>query len=500
MEIKIDKSKKQPIYQQIYDQLKSQIYSGELKFKELLPPERKLALELDVNRTTILNAYNKLKQEELIDSKVGQGTTVSFQAKDRPQIQEPEWNQFFNSRLSELNRNMIGKLMPLLGKNHVLSFALGMADPSLIPDLPFHKLAALTALPENRRVLSQTPVAGSEELRRNICGFLKKDNIPCSEEQVMVLTGSQQGIDLCARVLVKPGDVVVVESPSYFLAFNSFKSVGAELMEVPMDESGMLLDRLEKILKRYHPKLIYTVPTYQNPSSYSMNLQRRKKLLELAYRYQVLIIEDDAYGGIGYDTCGLPSLFQMDTNGYVIYLKTFSKTICSGLRLGFMLAHKRLIAQCCMLRQNVDIHPNSISQYLVSEFIQSGEYEKHLKYVIQVYKKRRDVMEQALNKHVPKEVLWIKPQGGFYYWCQLPRQVNASELFIMCARQGVVFMPGIPFFLQGNGEHFMRLNFTTPKPDEIETGIGVIGSNIKKLMRKYQKADDIDPGSYMPIY
>ncbi len=500
MPIVLDKNRKQPIYMQIYEQMKSQIYSGELKYNELLLPERKLALELHVNRTTILNAYNKLKQDSLIESKIGQGTRVAFQGKDKTEILEPEWNQFFNSRLSELNSRMIGKLMPLLGKTDMISFALGMAEPELIPDLHFEKLVNKTGKAVNKNLLSQTPVAGSDELRSSICAFLKRKKVPCSIEQIMILTGSQQGIDLCARVLIQPGDIVVVESPSYFLAFNSFRSAGAQLMEVPVDESGMQMDRLEQILKRYHPKFIYTVPTCQNPSSYTMSSGRRKKLLELAYRYNVLILEDDAYANLSYGTEDLPSLYQMDTSGYVIYLGTFSKTICSGIRLGFMLAHKRLIAQCCMLRQNVDIHPNNISQYLVKEFIQSGEYEKHLKYINRIYEKRRDIMHHALSRHAPKEVLWTKPQGGYYFWCKLPQQINASELFARCIKQGVVFMPGIPFFAEGNGEHSMRLNFTTSNQEEIEEGIAVICTNIRKLMEKCKTAEDIDPGSYMPVY
>lgn len=499
VKIVLEKNKKQPLYMQLFEQLRAQIYSGELKYKELLPPERKLALELNVNRTTILNAYNKLKQEELIDSRIGQGTTVSYQIKENAQLLEPEWNQFFNSRLSELNSKMIGKLMPLLGKTDAISFALGMAEPELIPDLHFEKLA-YKATKSQESLLSQTPVAGSDELRKSICAFLKNKQFSCSPEQIMITTGSQHAIDLCARVLIQPGDMVVVESPSYFLAINSFKSVGAELLEVRMDACGMQMNRLEQLLKRYHPKLIYTIPNYQNPSSYTLSLARRKKLLELAQRYNVLIIEDDAYGSLNYEAEELPSLFQMDSSGYVIYLKTFSKTICSGIRLGFMLAHKRMIAQCCMLRQNVDIHPNNISQHLVHEFIKSGEYEKHLKYINAVYQKRRDVMHQALSKHAPKEVEWVKPQGGYYFWCKLPRQVNTSELFVLCAKQGVVFMPGVPFFLEGNGEHYMRLNFTTSKESEIEDGIAVICSNIKKLMGKRQDGYDTDPGSFIPVY
>lgn len=500
MNITVDKEKKQPIYMQIYEQLKDQILSGELPEGMLLPPERKLAEELGVNRTTILNAYNKLKQEEMIDSKVGQGTTVSLKAEDRTEILEPTWNQFFNSRLDDLNKNMIGKLLPLLGKTDIISFALGMADPKLIPDLPFAKLAESTNGVENKFVLSQTPVAGNEDFRENICKWLTKENINCSMEQVMILTGSQQGIDLAARVLIQPGDIVIVESPSFFLAINSFKSAGADIIDIPIDKFGMKMDRLEQVLKRYHPKCIYTIPNYQNPSSFTMSLERRKKMLELAYRYNVIIIEDAAYAGLNFGENELPSLYQLDTNGYVVYLRSFSKTICSGLRLGFMVAHKKMIVQCCMLRQNTDIHPNSISQYLVNEFMLSGAYEKHINLVKQKYKEKSIVMLNALSKHAPEGMLWEKSQGGYYFWCKIPDQVNASELFVLCIKQGVAFMPGIPFYLGDNGEHYMRLNFTTPIKEEIETGIPIICANIRKLMNKGAKENGVDSSSYMPIY
>ena len=499
MQIDLNKDKKEPIYQQIYEQLKEQIYSGELSYKELLPPERKLAQELNVNRTTILNAYNKLKQEGLIDSRIGQGTRVLWQSVEMCQELEPEWNQFFNTRLSELNGRMIGKVMPLLGKTEGISFALGMADPDLIPDLHFEKLEKQFLEEGGKRLLSQSPVAGSEDLKKSISHYLKKREIPCSPDQMMILTGSQQGIDLCSRVLLQPGDLVVVESPTYFLACNSFQSAGAKLMEVPVDECGMQTDRLEQILKRYHPKLIYTVPTNQNPSSYTLSLERRKRLLFLAAQYNVLILEDDAYADLNFENDEIPTLYQMDHSGYVIYVKTFSKTICSGIRLGFMLGHKRLIAQCLMLRQSVDIHPNNISQFAVSEFIKSGEYEKHLETILSVYKKRRDFMHQTLLTYAPKDVYWVKPEGGFYFWCRLPKKVRASELFERCLRQGVVFMPGLLFFLAERGEHYIRLNYTTCGNQDIETGLKIICDNIK-IMVAEEKEEDQGRSGLMPIY
>lgn len=500
MNILIDKTKKQPVYIQIYEQMKRQILSGELEEGTVLLPERKLATEIGVNRSTILNAYNRLKVEGLIEAKMGQGTIVSVQGEDWNKIIQPKWNQLFNNRMDDLNNNMISKLFPALGKRGIISFALGMSDTNLIPRLPFDSLAEYTNKIENRDILSQTPVAGNENLRQSISKLLEKEGITCTTEEVMVLTGSQQGIDIVSRVLIQQGDVVIVEAPTYFLALETFKTAGAHIIEVPTDTRGMILDEVEQLIARYHPKCIYTIPNCQNPSSYSMSLDRRKKLLELAYRYDVMILEDDAYAGLEFTEKTLPSLYQLDSHGYVIYLRTFSKTICSGLRLGYMVAHHKMIAQSCLVRQNLDIHPNNISQWLVNEFIKSGLYETHLTHIKLEYLQKCNLMHRVLLKHAPEEMIWTKPSGGYYLWCKLPHGVKASELLMLCSKEGVVFMPGIPFFTYQNGESYMRLNFTTPSSEQIKKGIPILCANIIKLMNLNATENKLSPSNYMPVY
>lgn len=498
MELYIDKNEKTSIYIQIYEQIKRQIISGELPHGYILPPERKLAVKLGVNRSTILNAYNKLKQEELIDSKVGQGTLVSLRREEWTERMEPVWTQIFSSRLDEINNNMVEKMFPLMEKKEIISFALGMADPERIPQLPFPSLAETVYM--NKNLLSQTPVAGSEELRKTICRLLAQKDMVCTMDQIMIVSGSQQGIDMVSRVLIEPGDIVVVEAPTYFLALESFRAAGARIIEIPVDKDGMQIEELEQLVKRYHPKCIFTIPNYQNPSSCSMSMERRKRLLELAYCYDILILEDEAYAEIGYDHNKLPSLFELDQNGYVIQFHTFSKTICSGIRLGYMLAHKNMIAQCCFIRQSMDIHPNNISQWLVNEFIRSGAYENHVNQIRQNYMEKRDIMHNMLLCHAPEGVVWLKPEGGYYVWCRIPQEVRSSELLMLCLNEGVMFMPGIPFFAFQDGEHYMRLNFTTPTKEQIQKGIPIICSNISKLMRKELKDVSTNQNNYLPVY
>lgn len=234
-----------------------------------------------------------------------------------------------------------------------------------------------------------------------------------------------QGIDLAARVLIEPGDIVIVEAPSYFLALQSFKAAGARVIEIPMDENGMKVASLEKYVQRYHPKCIYTIPEYQNPSSICMSLENRKKLLEIAYKYEIIIIEDNAYRELGYDDESINSISALDDNGYVIYLSTFSKRVCPGLRLGYLVADKQIVEKCSMVRQTIDVHPSTIFQWLVEEYISSGELDKHTKVICEEYREKREEMQASLLKYAPKDLKWDKPKGGYYFWCTLPRGIKS---------------------------------------------------------------------------
>jgi 2-aminoadipate transaminase len=497
MNITIDKNEKHPIYMQIYRQIKCAIYAGDLPAGTLLLPERKLAVKLSVNRSTVLNAYNRLKEEGLIDSKVGQGTIVAA-VNIQSDSSEPSWNQLFNAKLEEFGNDMLGKMFTHLGNNDIISFALGMADPNWIPDLPISKLDGV--LKNNKSILSQTPVAGDIDFRESICKLLAKKNMHCSLEEIMVLSGSQQGIDIASRIMLQPGDIVFAEAPTYFLALQSFKSAGAKIIEVPVDHNGIKTEQIERLLKRYHPKCIYTNPDYQNPSSCSMSLERRKKLVDLAGRFDFIILEDAAYTGLGFEEEEIPSMYQLDKKGHVVYLGTFSKTICSGIRMGYMAAHKNIIAMASMARQNIDIHPNILSQWLIHEFMQSGSYDTHVQNLRLHYKSKMKVMLNQLIRYAPEGMEFSKPMGGYYIWCKLPEGIRASDLLVECIKDGVVFMPGKPFFQYEDGDKYIRINFTVPSVEQIENGIPIICTNIKKLMKTKIHSQNINPSSYMPVF
>ncbi len=506
MEILLDKKIKMPVYVQIAEQIKTKIISKELLPGMLLLPERKLALQLGVNRSTILNAYDMLKKEGYIEAQIGRGTIVSnIEKEDNDEevktvvTREPCWSQLFNVQVREFDNLLLRESLPLIDPKNVISFGLGIANVEDRPHLPFDELAKEVATDPSCKALTIGPIGGYQSLRNMIANMTRKRGLPCLLEQVMVISGSQQGIDLATRVLIEPGDIVVVEAPSYFLGLQSFRAAGARIMEVATDQDGMQLEQLEQLLKRYHPKMIYTMPNYQNPSSVCMSFIRRKKLVELAQKHDIIILEDDAYGEFHYDNEELPTLASIDKSGHVIYLKTFSKCISPGLRLGYMVAHKRIIESCSLVRQGEDLHPNSISQWLVEKYLSTNNHDTYLSDVCARNKQKRDIMYEELLKYAPEGMTFSKPRGGIYIWCHLPENVSATKLLEHTLKRKVSFMPGLSFFLSEEGDHYIRLNFSYPKNEQIQEGIKVICEETALLSKEKEK-EQIRSSEFVPLY
>jgi len=487
IKIVIDKNVNTPIYLQMFEQIRGQILNGELLPGFKLPPERKLADSLGVNRSTILNAYRELKAEGLVESKVGHGTVVlSFiqeESDKSNKFSEPTWNHIFSQYSDGFDSHIVKDLLLLASRKDVISFATGIAAPESGPIEALEGIEQDIVKDGNFRPLFHTPTEGFTTLRSAISTLMHKRGVYCNYEEVMILSGSQQGIDIAARVFLDPGDIVVVEEPTFFPAVQAFKAIGARIMEVPIDENGMRIDILEQLLQRYRPKLIYTMPSYHNPSGVDMDIARRRKLIELANRYRILIMEDDAYGELCYEGHQLPLLKSMDSSGYVIYISTFSKNVYSGLRIGWMVAHKKIVAKFAAVKQIMDLHSSSLSQTIIEKFILSGGIEKHISKICKEYKQKRDAMCNALLKYAPAGMTWIKPKGGYYVWCNLPDGISAMELISKAAEKKVVFVPGSSFYVSsGQGDNQMRLNFTYASLSDIEDGVRYLCEAVKELL------------------
>jgi DNA-binding transcriptional MocR family regulator len=460
--------------------------------------------ESGVNRTTVLNAYRELKAEGLVTSRVGQGTVVlPYLQEDSGPVEskmpEPSWNQIFSIYARGIDSHIVKDLLTLASRKDVISFATGIASPDSGPIEALQGIEQELQSQKDYRALLHSPTEGFTSLRQAVCGLMQKRGVYCRTNEVMLLSGSQQGIDLTARIILDPGDIVVIEEPSFFPAIQAFKAVGARVVGIPLDDRGMRVDLLEQLLQRYRPKLIYTIPNFHNPTGTEMDLQRRRQLVELARKYRVLILEDDAYGDLCYEGFPLPTLKSMDNEGYVIYLSTFSKNIYAGLRLGWMVAHKKAIKNFAAAKQIMDLHSSSLSQWIVERFITSGGLERHLPYICREYRMKRDAMYDALVKYAPADLIWNRPRGGYYIWCRLPRQVSAAKLVAAAGERKVAFVPGSSFFVTDQGDNYMRLNFTFAPLDDIAEGVRRLCSAIQELLDSYAEYQGYTPLEINPI-
>lgn len=496
--IHINRSSQIPLYLQIKNQLRDLILSGVLVPGFQLPPERKLAENLGVNRSTVLNAYNELKADRLIEAQVGRGTVVikpDLSAISHYQAKQPvpvQWRQLFSAFTTRPQSSLLQDIMKLLSRKDVISFALGTIPTEFYPLEIIEKLQIEVLQTYAQAALALLPTEGYYPLRESMARLVNSWGVDASADEIIIISGSQQGIYLLSKIFIDPGDVVVVEEPTFFCAVQIFQAAGARLVGIPVDEHGMRTDLLETVLARCRPKLIYTIPTYQNPSGVVMSMERRRHLLDLSYRYQIPIMEDDSYSRLYYEDNPVPPLKSLDQHGHVLYLGSFSKLVCPGFRIGWLVAPHPVVRQFALTKQLDDLHANSMAQYILHEFLQRGFLDSHLQAVRQEYVKRRDAVVKALKKYAPPGLTWSVPAGGLYLWCRLPQVLNDSTgLLRQAVKQGVSFMPGEAFFIEEQEHTYIRLNFTSSSPDMLEEGIRRLTKALTDTMQAGRQAKPI---------
>lgn len=483
MRLDINREGSMPVYLQIADRIKEQIRSGILPEGFVLPPERKMADDHHVSRTTVIKAYEELKALGLVASRVGQGTVVTERKLPETKGSEPlifpmSWYPLFDKKMTNLS-DTVSEVMNIGNQSSLISLAAGIGDPRLYPVNELQEIQH--KFPINSDHLNMSPVEGYYPLRESICRLMRFRNLSVTAKETMILAGSMQGIDYAARTFLSPGDAVIVEEPTFLQAIQCFRATGARIIGIPMDEEGIRLNILEAQLARYKPKFIYTIPNFHNPTGISMSMERRLGLLKLAYHFQVPILEDDPYGDIAFGKEKLPPLKALDPYGYVIYLSTFSKVLFPGLRMGWVVAPEPVMKKFMRLKQITDLHVNTDSQILVNRYLRKGFYEDHLRQILPVYKKKRDAAIHVLREE--KGLIHFKcPEGGFYLWCRIPYQVSQKKLLALCAEQGMIYTPGTVFFPQeSDGEHWLRLNYTYETTERLTEGAALLLKSIKRL-------------------
>ena len=399
-------------------------------------------------------------------------------------------DHLYSSTSRKAQPSAIREICKLIDKPDMKSLAGGWPDPAVFPGAEIASLVSDIMDQNAGHALQYGTTEGLLKLRRELCRVAnEKYNIRCNTDQMLITHGSAQGMDLFCRVMLDPGDAVIVGLPSYFGAFGAVKAARGQVIGVPVDHDGMntasLRTELEEAAKQgIRVKGIYVIPNFQNPSGATLSMKRRKEIIRIADSYDLIIIEDDPYGDLQFDGKALPPLVSMDNSGRVIHLRSFSKTFSPGMRLGYVIGQKKIVRQMVVAKQFVDCATNTLSQYILLGFIQNGLLEKRIRSNIDHYKKKRDHMLKALKTHFPSKVKWNKPSGGFFIFIHCPENIDATELLQEAVKHNVAFVAGQPFFADGSGKNTFRLSFSQASFRDIESAIEKLGLLIKEKLSK----------------
>jgi 2-aminoadipate transaminase len=393
-----------------------------------------------------------------------------------------------------MGSSVIRELLKLTEQPDIISFGGGLPAPEVFPIKQFQAACNYVLEHEGPQSLQYSTTEGYRPLREMITRHTGRYSVSINPENILITSGSQQALDFLGRVFINQGDHIVVESPTYVGALQAWNAYGAQYIAVPSDQNGMVVDKLEEAL-RIGPKFIYVLPNFQNPSGTTLSLERRKKLVELADKYGVPIVEDDPYGQLRFEGEHLPSLVWLDSQlrgddgcytGNVIYLSTFSKLLAPGIRLAWVIAPEQVIRKLVQAKQAADLNTAAFNQMVAYEVGKGGFLDEHVKFIRQVYKERRDVMLETMEEIFPHEVGWTKPQGGMFLWGILPEWMDAAEVFKIAIERKVAFVPGASFHPNGGGHNTMRINFSYSNPDLIREGVTRLGTLLKELVAKHK--------------
>src|SRR5688572_6931969 len=490
MRIPLDRQSTEPLYKQIKTYLRHGILSGSLAADTRLPASRQLASDLGVNRITVENAYAELETEGLIYSRMGSGTYVLppnpllTLSKDGPSASWPLWQQGveFQDRITK-NKRADAERDRKARHPQPISFASGIGDAHLFPAEDFRKVLQTVMRRDGIAALDYGEPNGHAPLRETITHILASQGLQTRSENVLITAGSQQALSLVSQLLLKPGDVIMVESPTYSGALDLFHALGFKVVGIPVDRQGMQVEALEKLLQQHHPKLIYTIPTFHNPTGTCLSTSRRIELIVLADRYNIPILEDDFVGDLRYEGRSQPALKALDPGGRVIYVSTFSKILMPGLRVGFLVAEGPIYQRLVDFKRVNDLATSTLIQRALEAYLTVGRYQAHLRRSCQIFRRRRDAMLAAIRRHLPETIQLDPPQGGLFIWLRLPESLSSEKLLALAWEEGVEFSPGNGFFPDGLGESsWLRLNFVAQAPDQIEEGIKRLGKAMKRLM------------------
>jgi 2-aminoadipate transaminase len=420
-------------------------------------------------------------------------TGAGWQGSGRPGSAAREIERYaalFAERTKVMRSSAMRDLMALTERPDVISLAGGWPDTSTFPPDSYAALMSTVAGESCARALQYGPTEGLALVKRCVAEVMRAEGAEIDTDELLVTSGGQQVIDLVCKTLLDPGDVVVCEAPTYPGAVPTFCAYQAEVVQITMDRDGMRTDELEQTLEELErsgrrPKFIYTVPTFHNPAGVTMSLERRRELVRIATDRELLVLEDNPYGLLRYEGSPLPTLRSLDGGAFVIYASTFSKILSPGVRLGWAAAPAPVLEKMNIGKQAADLCSSSITQYFVSAYFDSRPWEDYVRSLIEIYRRRRDVMLDSLAEQFPREAEWTHPEGGLFIWATLPDYIDTTDLLARALDEHVAFVPGRAAFLDGRGGSSMRLNFSGVSEELIREGIRRLGEVVREQVALY---------------
>lgn len=480
--IQFNKESSIPMYIQLSKHIGMLIKEGKYKENEKLPPIRKLAALINVNNVTVVNAYKNLERKGYIKSMVGSGYYVTYKEHAIITTSEEEDDSF----LEYDNINLMSKGQLKVCKN-TTNFASANPDPSQFPVEDFKRAINEVLDRDKGLAFGYQESKGYKPLRASFTQFLKRYmNVEVAQEDLQIVSGAQQGIDIISKALINPEDYVITENPTYTGALSVFKGRGANIIGVDVNIRGINLSDLERKIVTYNPKLIYVMTKFQNPTTISYSEDTLEKLLDLANKYNVYIVEDDSLSGLNYmQEDNLINLKALDKNNKVIYVKSFSKLLMPGLRIGFIAYPPEMQEQIIKAKHSTDISSSGLIQRAMQLYLDNGNLEKHVEFMKKIFKKKYDSMNTELKALRKYGVNFIAPRGGLHFWIKLPKGVNALELYSRCSQRDVLIVPCNIFYVNplGAANNTIRLSFAAVDEEGIIKGLNILKEELLYLLK-----------------
>jgi DNA-binding transcriptional MocR family regulator len=492
--LSIDSSAATPVYRQIAEGIQTALYDGRLTAGQQLPPTRELAKQLDVNRNTVIAAYDLLVELGVATGQTGRGTFLAgplggtSAGGGAGATSGDPWLGAFARAVQGAGVGNLVTIYRVATSHEGISLAGGYPAAELMPVEAFARAMERTLRERGPEVLSYGPTAGYGPLRETIAAEMRRKGSPSDASSILVTNGSQQALELAFRAFVDPGDAVVVEDPTYTGAISAFAALGARLVGVPLDDQGIRPDLLEVALSRHRPRLMYVQPTFHNPTARVMGEGRRRDVLAVAARHRCIIVEDDWAGDLRFAGRDLPTLHALDGGQHVLYLSTFSKKLLPGLRVGWVAAPEPVFDRLLALKQIEDCGTSPLVQAALHAFIADGAQDDHLARVRAAYLSRSRAMDEAIRIHFPDGARFTRSSGGLFSWVALPETVDGDELFAAARERGVLVGRGSLFHVGGGGRNTLRLTFSSVGEEQIREGIAVLGDLLRQRWPKDRTA------------